>query len=278
MMDKIDLNKMYLNKLPVDDSKLIYFEPISLTGLDEMHKYSINEKFYDFFEFNAFKSKTETEQYLKKLINRTKLIDGDIQAMYWFVRLKEDSKLLGSAALVNINQNRKSAEIGYGIDPNYWGKGYVLLLQNTLINYTFESLGLNRLHGITMVNNERTISSIYAAGFKKEGILRDYFFKDNRFINGLKYSMLKTDYISSSKIGFTNKEISIKDLIKLVKEELKEHIDENSSMLNTSNWDSLSHLGIIVKLSNQYEIELNPIEIADATSIKELRKICNNLK
>ena len=277
-MDKIDLNKIYLNKLPEDDSKKIYFESISLTGLDEMHKYSTNDKFYEFFEFNAFKSKTETEQYLKKLINRTKLIDGDIQAMYWFVRLKEDSKLLGSAALVNINQNRKSAEMGYGIDLNYWGKGYVLLLQNTLIKYTFESLGLNRLHGITMVNNERTISSIYAAGFKKEGILRDYYFKDNRFINGLKYSMLKTDYISSSKIGFTNKEISIKDLIKLVKEELKEHIDENSSMLNTSNWDSLSHLGIIVKLSNQYEIELNPIEIADATSIKELRKICNNLK
>ena len=129
-----------------------------------------------------------------------------------------------------------------------------------------------------MVDNERTISSIYAAGFKKEGILRDYYFKDNRFIDGLKYSMLKTDYISSSKIGFTNKEISIKDLTKLVKEELKEHIDENSSMLNTSNWDSLSHLGIIVKLSNKHKIELNPIEIADATSIRELYKICNNLK
>jgi len=278
MMDKIDLNKIYLNKLPADDSKEIYFESISLTGLDEMHKYSTNDKFYEFFEFNVFKSKTETEQYLKKLINRTKLIDGDIQAMYWFVRLKEDSKLLGSAALVNINQNRKSAEIGYGIDPNYWGKGYVLLLQNALIRYTFESLGLNRLHGLTMVDNERTISSIYAAGFKKEGILRDYYFKDNRFIDGLKYSMLKTDYISSSKIGFTNKEISIKDLTKLVKEELKEHIDENSSMLNTSNWDSLSHLGIIVKLSNKHKIELNPIEIADATSIRELYKICNNLK
>ena len=278
MMDKIDLNKIYLNKLPVDDSKLIYFEPISLSGLEEMHEYSINEKFYEFFEFDVFKTKKETEQYLKKLIERTKIVNGQIQSMYWFVRLKEDSKLIGSAALVNINQNRKSAEIGYGIDPNYWGKGYVLLLQNALIKYTFESLGLNRLHGITMVNNERTISSIYAAGFKKEGILRDYYFKDNRFIDGLKYSMLKTDYISSSKIGFTNKEISIKDLIKLVKEELKEHIDENSSMLNTSNWDSLSHLGIIVNLSNKHKIELNPIKIADATSIRELYKICNNLK
>ena len=137
-MDKIDLNKIYLNKLPADDSKEIYFESISLTGLDEMHKYSTNDKFYEFFEFNVFKSKTETEQYLKKLINRTKLIDGDIQAMYWFVRLKDGDQLLGTAALVNINKTRESAEIGYGIDPSFWGKGYVLLLQSALMKYTFE--------------------------------------------------------------------------------------------------------------------------------------------
>ena len=128
-----------------------------------------------------------------------------------------------------------------------------------------------------MVNNERTISSILAAGFLKEGILRDYYHKQGKFIDGFKYSMLKTDYFLSIKKESCNKEIPISDLINLVKDELKENIDENSSMLNTSNWDSLSHLGIIVNLSNQYEIELNPIQIADATSIKELYKICNNL-
>ena len=73
-------------------------------------------------------------------------------------------------------------------------------------------------------------------------------------------------------------EISLNDLISLVKIELKEPINENSSMLNTTNWDSLSHLGIIVKLSEEYNINLNPIEIANATSIKELYKICNNFK
>lgn len=277
-MDKINLNKMYLNKFPEDDSKEIYFKPISLKGLDEMHEYSINEEFYEFFEFNAFKTKAETEEYLKKLISRTELVDGDIQAMYWFIRNKGNNNLLGTAALININKSRKSVEIGYGIDPNHWGKGYILKLQNALIKYAFESLKLNRLYGTTMENNERTISSILAAGFQKEGILRDYYHKQGRFIHGLKYSMLKTDYFSSIKKESNKKEIPIGDLINLVKDELKEHIDENSSILNTSNWDSLSHLGIIVNLSNQYEIELNPIEIADATSIKELHKICNNLK
>ena len=277
-MDKINLNEVYLKHFPEDDSNEIYFEPISLTGLDEMHEYSVKEEFYEFFEYKAFKSKKETEQYLKKLINRTKVTDDDIQAMYWFVRKKTDNNLLGTAALVNINHNRKSVEMGYGIDPNHWGKGYVLLLQNALMKYAFESMGFNRLHGTTMVNNERTISSIYVAGFKKEGILRDYYFKDNRFVDGFKYSILKTDYFSLIKKEFNKKEISMSDLINLVKIELKEHIDKNSSMLNTSNWDSLSHLGIIVKLSEVYKIELNPIEIADATSIKELHKICNNFK
>jgi len=193
-MDKINLNEIYLNHLPEDDSKEIYFELLSLSGLDEMHEYSVKEEFYEFFEFNAFKSKAETEQYLKKLINRTKVIDGDIQAMYWFVRRKADNTLIGTATLVNINKGRESAEIGYGIDPNFWGNGYILPLQNALIKYTFETLEFNRLHGITMVNNERTVSSIYAAGFKKEGVIRDYYLKDNKFIDGLKYSMLKREY------------------------------------------------------------------------------------
>lgn len=276
-MHKIDLNKIYLNHLPVDNSNEIYFELISMSSLDEMHEYSVKEEFYEYFEFNPFKSKVDTEKYLKKLINRTKVVDVDIEAMYWFVRSKANNRLLGTATLVNINKGRESAEIGYGIDPTHWGKGYILKLQNTLIKYAFESLKLHRLYGTTMVNNKRTISSILAAGFQKEGILRDFYHKQGSFIDGLKYSMLKTDYFSSIKKEFYKKEISISDLINLVKDELKENIDENSSMLNTSNWDSLSHLGIIVNLSNQYEIELNPIQIADATSIKELYKICNNL-
>ena len=270
-MDKIDLNKIYLNKLPADDSKEIYFESISLTGLDEMHKYSTNDKFYEFFEFNAFKSKTETEQYLKKLINRTKLIDGDIQAMYWFVRLKEDSKLLGSAALVNINQNRKSAEIGYGIDPNYWGKGYVLLLQNALIKYTFESLGLNRLHGITMVNNERTISSIYGAGFKKEGVLRDYYFKDNNFIDGLKYSMLKREYFEEkNNANKINIKVNKKDVINIISSALEEEVDINSTMLNTENWDSIHHFIIMVALQDQLNIKFPTNQISKLRSVKSI--------
>ena len=274
-MDKINLNEVYLNHFPEDDSNEIYFEPISLNGLDEMHEYSVKEEFYEFFEFEPFKTINETKQYLKKLINRTKLIYGDIQAMYWFVRLKDGNHLLGTAALVNINKSRESAEIGYGIDPSFWGKGYILKLQNALINFSFNNLRLNRLYGITMHNNIRTINSIYSSGFKKEGILRDYYLKHNTFIDGLIYSMTRDDHNQIFAIKNKNLKVKINELIDLVKIELKEEIDENSNMLNTSNWDSLSHLGIIVAISEKFKIEFNPIDISNASSIKSILEICN---
>ncbi len=270
-MDKINLNEVYLNHFPEDDSNEIYFEPISLSGLDEMHKYSVKEEFYEFFEFNAFKSKAETEQYLKKLMSRTKLTDGDIQAMYWFVRRKADNALIGTATLVNINKSRESAEIGYGIDPSFWGKGYILTLQNALIKYTFETLKFNRLHGITMVNNERTISSIYAAGFKKEGIIRDYYLKDKRFIDGLKYSMLKKEFLEErNSIKKINGAVNQKDVIKIISKALEEEVDINSTMLNTENWDSIHHFIIIVAIQDQLNIKFPTHQISSLRSVKSI--------
>ena len=68
-MNKINFNEIYLNQLPVDDSNEIYFKLISMSSLDEMHEYSVKEEFYENLEFNPFKSKAETEKYLKKSFN-----------------------------------------------------------------------------------------------------------------------------------------------------------------------------------------------------------------
>ena len=273
-MDKIDLNKIYLNKLPMDDSEEIYFELISLSVLDEMHEYSVKEEFYEFFEYDAFKSKTETEQYLKKLINRTKLIDGDIQAMYWFVRRKTDKNLLGTAALVNINNNRKSAEIGSGIDPNHWGKGYILKIHSALIKYFFESLELNRLYGTTMITNEKALSSIYASGFKKEGVLRDYYLKQNKFIDGLKYSMLKKEYIEYKDQNIKiSKNVSEEYIINIISSSLEEVVNIDSTILSSDNWDSISHLHLMVDLQDQLKIQFPPLEFFNLGSVKSIIEI-----
>ena len=77
--------KKFSTELPKMNSD-IYFSPLSMDGLEEMHRYSTDERLYEFFEFDAFKDLYETEAYMEKLIKRMEGTSNNKTACYWFVR------------------------------------------------------------------------------------------------------------------------------------------------------------------------------------------------
>lgn len=250
-----------------------------MSGLEEMHKYSIDERLYEFFEFKPFKTIEDTQNYIKKLLNERMSYNGNKKrGMYWFIRRSSDKKLIGTASLTNIQYSRKSIEWGYGIDPNLWGYGYILKIQEILKKYVFEELSFNRLHGITMLGNEKTISSILSCGMTNEGIVRDYYFKDGKYIDGWMYSMLKKEYFNQKKsIINTGFEINENKILKIISSIItEEEININSDMNNTYSWDSLTHLFILTKISDEIEIKFTPSEVADANSVKSIISIIKN--
>jgi [ribosomal protein S5]-alanine N-acetyltransferase len=253
----------------------IYFQPLSMSGLEEMHEYSIDKRLYEFFEFKPFETIGETENYIKKLLKRMSISSNEKNAMYWFVRRKIDNKLIGTANFVNINYSRKSLEWGYGIDPKLWGKGYILKIQECLKKYVFATLDFNRLHGVTMISNERTISSILSCGMKKEGLLRDYYFKNGNYIDGWSYSMLKSDYLENT-IVKEKKDIQFdqSQIIEFISTIItEEKIDIDSDMDNTYSWDSMTHLYLLTKISEETGLVFSAREIANANSVKSIISI-----
>ena len=48
----------------------IHFTHFSISGLEEMHRYSTDERLYEFFEFAPFKTIDETKAYIGKLLDR----------------------------------------------------------------------------------------------------------------------------------------------------------------------------------------------------------------
>ena len=77
----------------ISDGPEIYFERLSMSGLEEMHRYSSDERLYEFFEFDPFDSIEKTKTYIEKLQER---MSGDINertSIYWFVRRKSDNYL-----------------------------------------------------------------------------------------------------------------------------------------------------------------------------------------
>ena len=200
-------------------------------------------------------------------------------AIYWFVRRRIDNRLIGTAGLLNISYSRKSTEWGYGVDPELWGNGYILQIQEILKKYVFEILQLNRLDGITMMNNERTKSSLIASGMINEGIIRDYYCKNGKFIDGWKYSMLRDEYFKQADSSIIKKlnKFSRQDIVKILNEVLEEEVNEQTTMYNSHSWDSINHMNIIVKIHEIFKINLSPIQISNATSVESFYMLLNNL-
>lgn len=251
----------------------IYFERFSMAGLEEMHRYSVDERLYEFFEFDPFDTIEKTKTYIEKLLQR---MSGDVHgrnAMYWFVRRKIDGYLVGTACLVELNFARKSISWGYGVDPELWGIGFILQIQECLKHYVFETLQLNRLHGVAMVGNHRTISSLLASGMKHEGTLRDFYCKnDGVYRDAWQYAMLKRDYFDAPRIhSFIDRRFSIEDVIEVLSSVLTEEtVTSESSMSNSLSWDSFSHMLIMIAISEKMGINLSPADVTLATSVKAI--------
>jgi acyl carrier protein len=66
-------------------------------------------------------------------------------------------------------------------------------------------------------------------------------------------------------------EEQIKNLIK--KFFKQKNIDENSSINNIKNWDSLNHVNLINLIEQKYSIKVSFLEMVNISSVKDIIKI-----
>lgn len=92
----------------------------------------------------------------------------------------KDEKLIGKIKLSNIVYGiLRNAFVGYSIDKEHQGKGYMKEALNTVCSYAFEEMGLHRLEASTLMDNSRSQGVLKACGFNELGISEKYL-----YING----------------------------------------------------------------------------------------------
>lgn len=64
-------------------------------------------------------------------------------------------------------------------------------------------------------------------------------------------------------------------IIKIMKDVFNEKITDNFSKNDTDKWDSFTHLDLIVKLEEEFNISFTPDEIGKIESYKDIVEIVN---
>lgn len=104
---------------------------------------------------------------------------------------------IGNVGLHHIDWVHRSAELGVVLGERaFWGKGYGKQSWSLITQYGFETLNLHRIYAVVMKGNVSSQKCAEAAGFKREGLIREVFFKNGRYLDIIYYNLLKKEWES----------------------------------------------------------------------------------
>ena len=114
---------------------------------------------------------------------------------HWGIVLKETQQIIGTGGTVSINEKHHCAELGYCMGRAYWGKGYMSEAVAAMIEYLFNTVGLNRIAALYEPENIGSGRVMQKCGMIYEGTQRQAFYCTKRgYVDLACYSILKSDF------------------------------------------------------------------------------------
>ena len=105
-----------------------------------------------------------------------------------------DNKVIGSIGVFRQeNIHRQTAELGYCIAEEYWGKGIMTDAVKQICKYVFDKSDIIRIYAEPFAYNTASCRVLEKAGFQYEGTLRSNAVKNGKIIDMKMYSLLKTE-------------------------------------------------------------------------------------
>ena len=105
-----------------------------------------------------------------------------------------DEKVVGSIGIFRQgNIHRQTAELGYYIAEEYWGKGIMTEAVKQICGFVFDKSDIIRIYAEPFAYNGASCHVLEKAGFQYEGTLRSNAVKNGEIIDMKMYSLLKTE-------------------------------------------------------------------------------------
>ena len=109
-------------------------------------------------------------------------------------QIRINGKIIGTVGFNSINHVNSEAEIGYWLDQNSTGNGYITSAVKKLIEIGFQQYSLNRLVIRVAVGNEPSRRVAQRLDFQFEGIAQQGAHHYGQFLDLEIYSLLKRDW------------------------------------------------------------------------------------
>jgi RimJ/RimL family protein N-acetyltransferase len=110
------------------------------------------------------------------------------------ITLPEDGRLIGNCGLRLDAVGARVGNIGYELDPRYWGRGFATEAAREMVRFGFEELGLHRIWSWCVADNIASARVLEKLGMRREGRQREAKWYKGRWWDTLLFGILEQEW------------------------------------------------------------------------------------
>jgi RimJ/RimL family protein N-acetyltransferase len=173
--------------------KTVYLRPVeskdSLVYAQCTNNPEVRLTFFTIFPINLVRQ----EEQIRELYKQKDFIPFTIV-------VKKTDKPIGITAFHRVDLASRAAVYSIVIsDPGEWGKGYGSEVTQLMVEYGFSVLNLNRIQLHVVAYNTRGLKAYEKAGFRKEGLLRQAMYQNDRYYDFYVMAILREEFYSKNR-------------------------------------------------------------------------------
>ncbi|MGY4795994.1 GNAT family N-acetyltransferase [Lysinibacillus fusiformis] len=158
----------------------------------DVHKYASQEIVCRYQTWGP-NTEEDTKEFIQDVLDEATQTPRE---RYVFAIIYQET-LIGAVEIMIRDFTNKVGEIGYIVNPDYWGKGVATQSAKLMITFGFETLKLHRICATCDPRNIGSAKVLEKVGMLKEGVLREnMLMKDGVWRDSFLYSVLKQEWSS----------------------------------------------------------------------------------
>lgn len=169
----------------------VSLQPVSLDDVPLLVKWA-NDPATRQLARNSF---PRTLEAVKKQVEDNATVSQKSDMIWFTVLYNTDVKIIGEAKLTRITWANRNAALWVGIgDTEYWHQGLGRNAGELALGYAFEELQMHKIFVHVLVDHERAIAALEAAGFRREITYREQVYFDYSYHDLAVYAIFEADW------------------------------------------------------------------------------------
>ena len=135
-----------------------------------------------------------TDEQARQVVDELVTMNGPADDEWWMAAVCDTGSddVYGEVA-VRLSWQGRTAEIGYALGRDHWGRGYATEAVEAMVGYLFDDLGATRLFGMIHPDNTASAMVLERSGFLFEGHTKSSYWVGDEVSDDWIYGLVRAD-------------------------------------------------------------------------------------